>query len=272
VVVVRRAVVAAAALATLVAGCQLLFPLGRYDEGTQDDGGAGEASADAPASAGDGSSGGGFCAQHVATFCDDFDDDAGLPRAWGNVTQGQGSVSLDDQASLSPRRSLLGTLPASTAAARTYLSMSFSVPNRIRVDLDLRVDANDDQATGALFAILLSPPPPGFDNMAAELDIRTGLTLFTVDGDPADGGPSESTAKTIALTFATWQRVGLEITIGPPAVATLYGGKDTSEVLATLPMTTRAPQEMELRVGLPFLQNGATSWRVRTDDVVVVVE
>jgi len=268
------------ALAASALGCTLLTSLdGLREEGASvaadgaspspsSDGGASDAPvADAPLTPT------AFCASlsPKPTLCADFDSDP-FSAGWDKEdVYGQGRLSADDGASVSPRRSLLSVFLQGTTGGAANLDrrLATALKSRLLVDFDVKIESYDDQRA-LLFVVELTAAGSRTDRLAFRVQKGVGADVHEA-AQLADGGVDYTATGAIPLPTGSFKHVTWEVK------TTGNGSSMSVDIDGTTRSTssTRAHEYLstpKVSVGLAYLAEAETSWRVRFDNVVVTVE
>jgi hypothetical protein len=216
-----------------------------------------------------------FCADASGfVLCDDFDDiDANLKNIWGTVSVGNmGAIAVDNGASVSAPASLLSTCAGGGMFNGSLVRRDFTGHTRAVIAADLRLDAFDKVGYGSLMEIHLEPFPDGFSDYRVALIYVAGTMTLDVYAVNQEGGTTQQGSQ-ISLDFSQWQRISIELAMNPTPHASAYDA--SGKQLATLPMPafanygTNTGQYAE--IGLTYLTNNNTPWKVRHDNVTVTL-
>jgi hypothetical protein len=223
-----------------------------------DDGGAADVDASAPDAPGtrfcDGDAGG------KVIVCDDFD---GVDFAkWTGITSSAGPLVRDTAKFVSPPSSLLAAPPASAGGLSSILDMAVPLGSTtIAVEATLLVEAT---GTGSIDLLQIEAQHPAGRSQAALTYVKGNWQM-----ERQDPLLQFATTPTNA-SFGTWKRVRIEWTLAPGSSGSATITVEDAAV-AILPFSGISPSSLVVRVGVPFLESGATPWRVRFDDVRVTV-
>jgi len=216
-----------------------------------------------------------FCADASGlALCDDFDDvDANLQSTWNSIAVGNmGAIGVDEGASVSPPASLLSTCSGGGMFNGSLVRRDFAGHTRALIAADLRLDVFESSGYGALMEIHLSPFPDGFSDYRVALIYTSGTMTLDIYAVNQEGGTTQNNTP-IQLDFSQWQRIGIELAMNPTPHATAYDGN--GKAVASLPMpafsgsSTQAGQYVE--AGLTYLTGNAKPWKVRHDNVTVLL-
>lgn len=275
----RTAPTIGVAIAASALGCTLLTSLdGLREEGASgvldaatsspSDGGAGDAPvADAtptPTA---------FCASlsPKPTLCADFDSNP-FSAGWDKEeVYGQGRLSADDGASVSSPRSLRSVFLQGTTggAANLERRLETALKSRLLVDFDVKVESYDDQRA-LLFVVELTAAGSRTDRLAFRVQRGVGADVHEA-AELADGGIDYAATGAIPLPAGSFAHVTWEVktaTDGSSMSLDVDGTKRSTSGL-------RAHQYLstpKVSVGIAYLGQADTDWRVRFDNVVIKVE
>jgi len=244
--------------------CSLVWP---YDHLTAGGAGAGDGGADAPRADAAGDEGG-ACAARRWALCDDFDH-AELGALWATTSAVGGTLTLDTDASVSPPRSLLVTvpLPSEAAAPQAFLGQTFGAPtSALHCEIDLRVDLVDPKGAVNPLNIALTPTDPDYKNYSLFLVIDANALKFLEYMDFADGGSFEPCAQLAPPSTGQWLHYAIDVDV-LSGRGTLWEGTTR---LATMPLhLPRSASATTLEVGQTYVYapGGDSTWQLRFDDV-----
>lgn len=251
-----RAMTRAAAVAGVAAGsvaCSLIVSL---DELGSRDGGA-----DVIAVTDAGPSDAPFCKRADHTLCDDFDELA-LGALWSSQHVVSATLVLDDDASVSPPRSLLARV-ADAQAGNAYLERDFTgSASRVTCQFDARMDSLGTVPILSFSFGLTSTDPsrPDYNITLLHTSAKTSYSEWTAS---ADGGGSSNSADLPALPVgkSAFTHVVIDMSFGGGTIAITYDG---ASVLAT---SLAAPPNSGQTLLLGVLEYAATPVTMHFDNV-----
>ena len=210
------------ALAAVAAACSLVTGLDGLTAGsspTERDADA-PGDVDAPFTDGSNVDPGSFCALHAAAaFCDDFDDDAALPRHWDDRTEAFGQVRLVlDGGALSGLGAILTQVDDKQGALASLGKTFPDGGQQVRIEWDMRFDEvgpgwsqlmnvgfGDTKAPGTAFAVYLRAVGPASD---AGVPIVVGQFWQVPDGSWSSAAGALATAP---VPLGVWSHYKLEV-------------------------------------------------------------
>jgi hypothetical protein len=259
-----RAIPRAAVVASLAAGlaaCSLITTLG--DLGASDGGtdASLDVASDVIAITDAGPSDAPFCKRADHTLCDDFDE-LPLGALWSSQHVVSATLVLDDDAAVSPPRSLVASVPDAQAGS-AYLQRDFTgSASRVTCQFDARMDSLGTVPILSFSLGLSSTDPsrPGYNITFLHTFARTSYSEWVAS---PDGGGSSTSADLppLPVGLSTFTHVVIDMNFGGGAIAVTYDG---ASVLAT---SLAAPPNSGQTVSLGVIEYIATPATLHFDNV-----
>lgn len=201
----------------------------------------------------------------VHTFCDDFDDDAGLGAKWDGVLTGSGPLALSSAEVVTLPRSLQAT---GTVDGKTALVKNLPASNHTHIEFDLLIQA-PQTTTGTevdfiTIEILQPPSPWGYADLG--FSRQGGTCVLEEYESPTDGGVATRQDVSINETFGAWRHVALDLTFSTQKLAVTIDGTAITTMTFAQQLVI---SPLGIAVGAPFVANTSGAWNVFIDDFVV---
>lgn len=244
----------------LVTACSLARDLDGFDDdfGKAGDGGTGEGGVPTT----------GWCARNAdaASFCADFDDDAGLTRFDPGLTVG-GTVAVDAKGSAdgSAPNALVATAPASASEAKVFVTKYGNAGATFATfGADIRIEKLNEKTAnaGQPISLYFEDGGPSYSVGITVAGRQRTTSAFELN-DP-DQASYRTLGAVPSIADGKFHRVDLDVDIGAKRLVVRVDGVAT-ELAALAPRVTKG--RAQLVVGLAYANPDHDGWSIRADNV-----
>ncbi len=211
-------------------------------------------------------------------FCDDFSDGARLGLGWTRFDRPMPSTAAVESEALSaPGAFVTSTPPLSAEAGGTRMRLQKNVNNdvrEVRFAFAYRVELVHDGPQSLPLAILRFGSNPGGEYGFHFLVSREGPRLNEVTPNADGGVPDYREFSLPPAALGEWHRVDLQVELvdGPPADSVLRASFEGAPPISFGSVrAARFWAHPVIEMGLLSVKAPSTGWRVRFDDVAVLM-